>query len=69
MQKVGLTGLVGKWAVAGQLTVLSFLSELGPLIRVGPGWARIEPDRVGVRSSLKSGLRGGLTRLIFIGNL
>jgi hypothetical protein len=49
--------------------VLSFLSGLGPLIRAGPGWTRIEPGRVGLGSSLKSGLRGGLTRLVLIGHI
>jgi hypothetical protein len=36
--------------------VLSFLSELGPLIRVGSARARIEPGRVGLGPGPNSGL-------------
>lgn len=49
--------------------MLSFPSGLDPLIRAGPSWAHIELGRVGLESSLKSGLHGGLTRLVLIGHI
>jgi hypothetical protein len=46
--------------------VPSFLFEPGPLIRVGPARARMEPDRAGLGPGLNSGLRVELAGLVLI---
>jgi hypothetical protein len=58
--------LIGKRAVPGYPTVPSFLSEPGPLIRVGPAPARIEPGRAGLGPGPNNGLRAGLAGLVLI---
>jgi hypothetical protein len=47
----------------------SFMSEPGPLIRVGSARARIEPGRAGLGPGPNSGLRAGLAGLVLIGHL
>jgi hypothetical protein len=47
----------------------SFLSESGPLIRVEPARARIEPGRAGLGPDQNSGLHAGLAGLVLIGHL
>jgi hypothetical protein len=49
--------------------VHSFLSEPDPLIRAGPGRARIEPGYVRLGPGPNSGLRAGLAGLVLIGYL
>jgi hypothetical protein len=49
--------------------VPSFLFEPGPLIRAGPGRARIELSHAGFGSGLNSGLRAGLAAVVLIGHL
>jgi hypothetical protein len=49
--------------------VPSFLSEPGPLIRVGPAQARIKSSRAGLGPGPNSVLRAGLAGLVLIGHL
>jgi hypothetical protein len=59
VQKSGLNGLRGKWAVVGLPTVSSFLSEPSPLIRVGLARARIEPAVPGSDRAQTTGFVSG----------
>jgi hypothetical protein len=45
------------------------MSEPGPLIRVGPARARIEPGHAEFEPGPNSGLRAGLAGLVLIGHL
>lgn len=49
--------------------MLSFLSKLGPLIRVGLAQTHVELNRATLGSGLNSGLCAGLAGLLLIGNL
>jgi hypothetical protein len=49
--------------------VPSFLSEPGPLIRVGPARTRIEPGHAGLGPGPNNGFRAGLMGLVLIGHL
>jgi hypothetical protein len=49
--------------------MFSFLSEPDPLIRAGPSWVRIEPDRAGLESDPNNGFRAELAGLVLIGHL